>query len=41
MKILKINTLEKGWSDRDHLLLHASFQILVDFVEKESPFETV
>lgn len=41
MKILKINTLEKGWADSDHLLLHASFQILVDFVEKESPFEIV
>jgi len=41
MKILKINTIEKGWMDRDHLLLHASFQILVDFVEKESPFEIV
>ena len=41
MKILKINTLEKGWANRDDLLLHASFQILVDFVEKERPFEIV
>ena len=37
MKILKINTLNKCWCDRDDLLLHAAFQILVDFVEKEKP----
>jgi len=37
MKTLKINTLDKCWCDRDDLLLHASFQILVDFVEKEEP----
>lgn len=41
MKILKISTLKKGWANRDDLLLHASFQILVDFVEKERPFEIV
>lgn len=39
MKILKISTLENGWTNCDDLLLHASFQILVDFVEKEKPFE--
>jgi hypothetical protein len=37
MKILKIHTLEKGWHDRDEVLLHAAFQILVDFVEQEQP----
>ena len=37
MKILKINSLEKGFCDRDSLLLHAAFQIFVDFVEKEEP----
>ena len=37
MKILKINSLEKGFCDRDYLLLHAAFQILVDFIEKEKP----
>ena len=37
MKILKINSLEKGFCDGDYLLLHAAFQILVDFVEKEEP----
>lgn len=39
MKILKINSLKKGWCDRNEILLHASFQILVDFVEKEIPGE--
>ncbi len=37
MKILKIQTLEKGWCDRDHIMLHAAFQLLVDFVEQEKP----
>jgi len=37
MKILKIRTLEKGWCDKDHLMLHAAFQLLVDFVEQEKP----
>jgi hypothetical protein len=35
MKYLKIHTLEKGWRDRDSIMLHAAFQILVDFVELE------
>ena len=37
MKYLKIQTLEKGWHDKDEILLHAAFQLLVDFVEKEDP----
>ncbi len=37
MKYLKISTLDKGWYDKDELLLHAVFQILADFVEKERP----
>lgn len=41
MKILKISTLEKGWADRDHLMLHANFHILVDFVERERSFEII
>lgn len=32
---LKIKTLRGGWHDRDQIMLHACFQILVDFVEKE------
>lgn len=39
MRILKINSLpsvsKKRWIDRDRIMLHACFQILVDFVEKE------
>lgn len=35
MKYLQIKTLEKGYHDPDHLLLHTCFQILVDYVEKE------
>jgi hypothetical protein len=41
MKYLKIHTLEKGWQDRDEIMLHAAFQILVDFVEQEKPDEIV
>ncbi len=41
MKYLKIHTLEKGWRDRDSIMLHAAFQILVDFVELEKPGEIV
>ena len=37
MKYLKIETLDKGWCDRDYILLHAAFQVLVDFIEKEKP----
>jgi hypothetical protein len=41
MKILKINTLNKGWCDKDHMILHAAFQLLVDFVEKEKPDQII
>ena len=41
MKYLKIETLEKGWQDKDEILLHAAFQLLVDFVEKEQPDKIV
>jgi len=34
---LKIHTLKKGWHDKDEILLHAAFQLLVDFIEKERP----
>ncbi len=37
MKSLKIKSLNKGYCDKDVLLLHANFQILKDFVEKECP----
>ncbi len=41
MKLLKITTLDKGWYDRDDILLHAAFQVLVDFVEREHPDRTI
>lgn len=41
MKLLKITTLDKGWHDRDEILLHAAFQVLVDFVEREHPDRTI
>lgn len=37
MKTLKILTLDKGWHDQDAILLHAAFQVLMDFVERERP----
>ena len=40
MKTLRIHTLSRGWHDRDELLLHAAFQVLVDFVEREHPETT-
>lgn len=38
MRTLKIDSLpnEKQWVDRDHIMLHACFQILQDCVEKEN-----
>lgn len=42
MKYLKIHTLEKGqWYDRDTILLHAAFQVLIDFIEQERPGEII
>jgi len=42
LKYLKIHTLNKGqWYDRDAVLLHAAFQVLVDFIEQERPDEIV
>ncbi len=33
---LKIESLDKGWQDKDNVLLHACFQLLKDCVEKEN-----
>ena len=41
MKRLKIATLDKGWHDKDEILLHAAFQLLADFVEQEHPEKIV
>ncbi len=34
--ILKIETLNGGWTDKDVVMLHACFQLLTDCVEKEN-----
>ena len=40
MHKLKIRTLDRDYCDRDVLFLHACFQVLSDFVEKElEPYE--
>ena len=33
--ILKIDTLNGGWRDKDSVMLHACFQLLSDCIEKE------
>lgn len=37
MRTLKIKSLGKSYVDKDTLMLHACFQILVDFVNEERP----
>ncbi len=34
---LVIRTLKAGWHDKDEVMLHATFQLLVDFMEQEQP----
>lgn len=35
MKLLKLRSLPDQWIDKDQLILHAAFQLLQDFVERE------
>lgn len=37
--VIRIKTLSPTWQDRDRVLLHAAFQILTDFVDREHPFD--
>jgi hypothetical protein len=37
--IIKIEHLGPEWCDRDWIMFHAMFQIIVDFVELEHPFD--
>jgi hypothetical protein len=37
VQVLKIHSLDHRWHDKDEVLLHAAFQLLVDFVEQEQP----
>jgi hypothetical protein len=34
--ILKVDTLDDSWRDKDSVMLHACFQLLKDCVEKEN-----
>ena len=38
---VEIRSLKPGYYDVDHRILHASFQLLADFVEKEKPFDRI
>ena len=37
-RVLKITTLDKGWRDKDQVMLHACFQLLCDCIENENLF---
>ena len=37
--VIYIKTLSPTFHDRDRVLLHAAFQILTDFVDREHPFD--
>ena len=37
--VIKLSQVSRGWHDRDYLMYHACFQLLVDFVELEQPFK--
>ena len=39
--VVKVKTLSRYYHDKDEIMLHACFQILVDFVEKEKYFKWV
>jgi hypothetical protein len=39
--IIRIKTLKPGYYDVDHRMLHANFQLLVDYVEREKPFDHI
>ena len=42
MVSLKISTLRGGrWHDKDEILLHVAFQLLVDYVEQEQPAKRI
>ncbi|WP_066800695.1 hypothetical protein [Moraxella oblonga] len=36
--VLKISTLNQEWYDKDGVLLHACFQLLVNFIHEETSF---
>jgi hypothetical protein len=38
--VIKLSHVSRGWHDRDYLMYHACFQLLVDFVELEQLFRS-
>ena len=40
LNLLKIETLNDEWLDKDVIILHACFQILCDCIEKENLFKS-
>lgn len=40
-KRLKIDTLDNKWHDQDQIMLHAAFQCLTNYIEKEKPGEVI
>lgn len=39
--VIKLNTLHPGWWDTDSRLLHASFALLENYIERERPFHII
>lgn len=37
--VVRCESLPATWNDRDHVMLHACFQILDDFVRREQPWQ--
>ena len=37
--VVKCKKLPPTWCDRDYVLLHAAFQCLTDFIEREQPWQ--
>lgn len=41
VQALKIHSLDHRWHDKDEILLHGAFQLLVDFIEHEQPVKYI
>lgn len=39
--MLRIKTLNEDWTDKDMVILHACFQLLIDCIEEEKLFEFI
>lgn len=38
--VIRIKSLPPTWNDRDQVMLHAAFQVLTDFIEREDTWQT-